>query len=59
MPYKINPTTGKFDFFQDEADKIKYDNSVSTLPATDVQDAIDELAKTDQLQIVLNAQMFS
>jgi hypothetical protein len=61
MPFKLNPTTGKLDFYNNSATDINYDNSVSNLVATDVQDAIDELQVEvkDQLQFILNSQVFS
>lgn len=43
MPYKLNSLTGKFDFYQDEALSVKYNNTNSGLTATNVQDAINEL----------------
>lgn len=43
MPYKLNSLTGKFDFYQDEALSVKYNNTNSGLTAVNVQNAIDEI----------------
>jgi len=57
MPYKLNPLTSKLDYYEagssssPTAASVTYDNSVSGLTATDVQDAIDEIdADVDALQ---------
>lgn len=49
MPFSFNPLTGNLDLVGNSsgasaADDVSYDNSTSGLSATNVQDAIDELA---------------
>jgi hypothetical protein len=43
MSYKLNPTTNKLDYYNNEASDINYDNVTSGLVSTNVQDGIDEL----------------
>jgi hypothetical protein len=66
MPFKLNPITGNLDFYLKDAEEIAYDNSISGLTGTTVQEAIDEVEGkveasfgNNQLQVVLNSQMFS
>jgi hypothetical protein len=46
MPFKLNPTTGKLDFYEEittlPAVDITYNNTGTFLTATNVQDAIDQ-----------------
>jgi hypothetical protein len=44
MPFKINPTTSKLDYYNNEANDINYDNVTSGLVSTNVQDGINELS---------------
>jgi hypothetical protein len=44
MPYKLNPFTGKFDFTENSADNIIYNNNTSGLAVTNVQNAIDSIS---------------
>jgi hypothetical protein len=50
MPFKLNPTTGKLDFYEETttlpAVDITYNNTNSGLIATNTQSAIDELTGT-------------
>jgi len=41
MPFKLNPTTNKLDYYNNDAIDVNYDNTTSGLIATDVQTAID------------------
>jgi CDP-glycerol glycerophosphotransferase (TagB/SpsB family) len=43
MPFKLNPTTNKLDYYNNEASDINYDNVTSGLLSTNVQDGINEL----------------
>jgi hypothetical protein len=66
MPYKFNPFTGTFDYYESgstiaiDAVDVAYDNLASGLSSTDVQGAIDELSvfisgvtETQNLEAVL------
>ena len=58
MPYKLNPFTSNFDFFESGstvASDIGYSNTSSGLTATDIQGAIDELSVISYIVELIDA----